>query len=92
MARLSKLRNSLICDISEERYGIIGWQLSEMSSATSYGSTGPLSLTERAYIVIRDRILKGEIPLGTELSRRKLAADLGFESLTGDRSIAAPRE
>ena len=52
-----------------------------MSSATSYGSTGPLSLTERAYIVIRDRILKGEIPLGTELSRRKLAADLGLSLL-----------
>jgi DNA-binding GntR family transcriptional regulator len=40
-----------------------------------------LSLAEHAYIVIRDRILKGEIPLGAELSRRKLAADLGLSLL-----------
>jgi DNA-binding GntR family transcriptional regulator len=35
-----------------------------------------ISLSDRAYIVIRDRILRGEIPLGGALSRRKLAAEL----------------
>jgi GntR family transcriptional regulator, rspAB operon transcriptional repressor len=34
------------------------------------------SLAERAYLVIRERILKGELPLGAALSRRKLAAEL----------------
>lgn len=36
------------------------------------------SLSEHAYLVIRDRILKGEIPLGAALSRRKLAVELGM--------------
>ena len=52
-----------------------------MSIARSSESSGRLSLAEHAYIVIRDRILKGEIPLGTELSRRKLAAELGLSLL-----------
>ena len=39
------------------------------------------SLAERAYMLIRERILKGEIPLGAELSRRKLAAEFGFSLL-----------
>ncbi len=37
-----------------------------------------LSLSEHAYLLIRDRILKGEIPLGAELSRRQLAKELGI--------------
>lgn len=36
------------------------------------------SLAERAYLLIRDKILKGELPLGTPLSRRKLAAEFGM--------------
>ena len=40
-----------------------------------------VSLSEHAYILIRDRILKGEIPLGAALSRRKLAAELGMSLL-----------
>lgn len=40
-----------------------------------------ISLSERAYIVIRDRILKGELALGAALSRRKLAAELGMSLL-----------
>jgi DNA-binding GntR family transcriptional regulator len=43
--------------------------------------SGRLSLSEHAYLVIRDRILKGEIPLGGNLSRRKLAAELGMSLL-----------
>jgi DNA-binding GntR family transcriptional regulator len=39
------------------------------------------SLSERAYLVIRGRILKGEMQLGSSLSRRKVAADLGMSML-----------
>ena len=38
-------------------------------------------LAERAYLIIRDRILKGELRLGAPLSRRKLAAELGMSLL-----------
>ena len=41
----------------------------------------PISLSERAYLVIRDRILKGDLALGAALSRRKLAAELGMSLL-----------
>jgi DNA-binding GntR family transcriptional regulator len=52
-------------------------------------STGPtaepkperVSLADQAYYTIRDRILKGEIPLGAALSRRKLATELGMSLL-----------
>lgn len=40
-----------------------------------------LSLSDHAYLVIRDRILRGEIPLGGALSRRKLAAQLDMSLL-----------
>jgi DNA-binding GntR family transcriptional regulator len=40
-----------------------------------------ISLSERAYLLIRDRILKGQLPLGAALSRRKLAAELGMSLL-----------
>ncbi|MGP8247767.1 MAG: GntR family transcriptional regulator [Bryobacteraceae bacterium] len=36
------------------------------------------SLAERAYLSVRERILKGELRLGTTLSRRKLASEMGF--------------
>jgi DNA-binding GntR family transcriptional regulator len=35
-----------------------------------------LSLAERAYVEIRNRILKGDLPVGSTLSRRHLAAEL----------------
>lgn len=38
----------------------------------------PASLSQQAYLVIRGRILKGELSLGAALSRRKLAAELGM--------------
>jgi DNA-binding GntR family transcriptional regulator len=41
----------------------------------------PTSLSERAYLVVRDRILKGQLALGAALSRRKLAAELGMSLL-----------
>jgi DNA-binding GntR family transcriptional regulator len=36
------------------------------------------NLTEHAYLLIRDRILRGELPFGTGLSRRALAEDFGI--------------
>jgi DNA-binding GntR family transcriptional regulator len=38
----------------------------------------PRSLAARAYLEIRDRILKGDLPVGVALARRKLAAALGI--------------
>ena len=35
------------------------------------------SLAEQAYLKIRDRILRGDLPLGSELSRRKLGREYG---------------
>jgi GntR family transcriptional regulator, rspAB operon transcriptional repressor len=39
------------------------------------------NLYERAYFAIRDRILSGDFPIGSPLSRRNLAADLGMSAL-----------
>jgi DNA-binding GntR family transcriptional regulator len=39
------------------------------------------SLSEHAYLAIRNGILRGDFPLGTPLSRRKLAAELGMSHL-----------
>jgi DNA-binding GntR family transcriptional regulator len=36
------------------------------------------SLAEKAYVLIRNKILKGEFPLGAPLSRRKLAAEFNM--------------
>src|SRR5262252_885541 len=47
------------------------------------------SLSEQAYVVIRERILKGEIPLGAALSRRKLAAELGMSLLPMAEALQA---
>jgi DNA-binding GntR family transcriptional regulator len=41
-------------------------------------STFQGNLTEHAYLLIRDRILRGELPFGTGLSRRVLAEQLGI--------------
>ena len=40
-----------------------------------------ISLSEIAYRAIRERILKGELPLGSPLFRRKLSAELGMSLL-----------
>jgi DNA-binding GntR family transcriptional regulator len=39
------------------------------------------SLSERAYLLIRNKILSGEFPLGAPLSRRKLAVDFNMSFL-----------
>jgi DNA-binding GntR family transcriptional regulator len=41
----------------------------------------PVTLSEDAYQAIRDRILRGVFPIGTGLSRRKLATMLGMSQL-----------
>ena len=41
----------------------------------------PASLSSRAYQIILGRILKGAAPIGGELSRRKLAVELGMSIL-----------
>jgi GntR family transcriptional regulator, rspAB operon transcriptional repressor len=53
----------------------------DMSSPQTVSNPERLSLSEHAYILIRDRILKGVIPLGASLSRRKLASELGMSLL-----------
>lgn len=56
----------------------------------------PTSLAERAYLSIRERILRGQLPLGEPLSRRLLAVELGMsvipvsealQRLEGDRLV-----
>lgn len=39
------------------------------------------SLAEEAYFTIRDLILRGKLPIGTALSRRRLGAELGMSML-----------
>jgi GntR family transcriptional regulator, rspAB operon transcriptional repressor len=44
-------------------------------------SSNQESLTEKAYLAIRNQILHGKLALGTVLSRRRLATDLGMSML-----------
>ena len=48
-----------------------------------------VSLSEHAYYVIRERILKGDVALGAPLSRRKLAAELGMSLLPVAEALQA---
>src|SRR5262250_1089282 len=48
-----------------------------------------ISLSEQAYYSIRERILKGAIPLGAPLSRRRLAAELGMSLLPVAEALQA---
>jgi len=52
---------------------------SRRSSATSHPSE--ISLAARAYAEIRDQILKGDLPVGAVLSRRKLAKEMDISVL-----------
>ena len=44
-------------------------------------SVAPVTLSDDAYQAIRDRILRGVFPIGSGLSRRKLASMLGMSQL-----------
>jgi DNA-binding GntR family transcriptional regulator len=48
-----------------------------------------VSFAEQAYYVIRERILRGEIPLGADLSRRKLASELKMSLLPVSEALQA---
>ncbi|MBO0801433.1 MAG: GntR family transcriptional regulator [Blastocatellia bacterium] len=39
------------------------------------------SLASEAYVILRERILRGELPIGKVISRRKLASELGMSLL-----------
>jgi len=45
------------------------------------GVTSAASLVDQAYYMIRERILRGQAPLGSVLSRRKLATEFGMSLL-----------
>lgn len=45
------------------------------------------SLSEKAYVLIRNKILKGEFPLGAPLSRRKLASEFDMSFLPISEAI-----
>src|ERR1700739_1035702 len=44
-------------------------------------SSGASDLAGEAYVIIRERILRGEVAIGQVISRRKIAAELGMSSL-----------
>ncbi len=44
-------------------------------------TSGNRSLAARAYTILRHRILRGELPLGAVISRRKVATELGMSLL-----------
>jgi DNA-binding GntR family transcriptional regulator len=50
-------------------------------------SVSVASLTEQAYYTIRDLILRGTLPLGAALSRRRLAVELGMSLLPISEAI-----
>jgi DNA-binding GntR family transcriptional regulator len=50
-------------------------------SANQTTRSAAVSLSEQAYQLIRDRILRGTLPLGAVLSRRKLAEEFGMSFL-----------
>src|SRR6185503_10141131 len=45
------------------------------------GSGAPASLAAEAYDFVKQRILRGELPMGQVISRRKIAAELGMSFL-----------
>jgi DNA-binding GntR family transcriptional regulator len=45
------------------------------------GSGAPASLASEAYDFVKQRILRGELPMGQVISRRKIAAELGMSFL-----------
>src|SRR5262245_60176515 len=45
------------------------------------GAVAPASLAAEAYEFVKQRILRGELPMGQVISRRKIAAELGMSFL-----------
>ena len=55
---------------------VSGKQVRSGAGGVSVASGQLISRAEFAYVSVRDRILKGELPLGARLSRRNLAVEL----------------
>ncbi|HJZ95368.1 MAG TPA: GntR family transcriptional regulator [Candidatus Solibacter sp.] len=58
-----------------------------MNALPKTASVSVASLTEQAYYTIRDLILRGKLPLGAALSRRRLAGELGMSLLPISEAI-----
>ena len=48
---------------------------------TAKDTSGSASLSAEAYLILRERILRGELPIGQVVSRRKIAVELGMSML-----------
>src|SRR5215470_5676119 len=59
-----------------------------MPSASIAGSSRSIvPLADKAYLLIREQILRGRFPPGTVLSRRALAKDLGMSFLPVSEAV-----
>lgn len=77
----TRTREKLVSDIamkssSSHSRGAIKRASAKTALAGSITRKQTASLARRAYVEIRDRILKGDLPVGMALSRRKLADEL----------------
>src|SRR5579884_2188994 len=54
---------------------------------TAKRSTNENGLAQRAYLAMRERILRGDYAIGQVISRRKLAADLGISFLPASEAM-----
>jgi GntR family transcriptional regulator, rspAB operon transcriptional repressor len=52
-----------------------------VAASNQKGARSAASLSDQAYYMIRERILRGQLPLGAVLSRRKLATEFGMSLL-----------
>ena len=48
-------------------------------------------LAGEAYVIVRERILRGELAIGQVISRRKIAAELGMSFLPVSEALIATR-
>src|SRR5579862_6055918 len=55
--------------------------MSASSTDRAPGSSEASGLADEAYVVVRERILRGELSAGQVISRRKIAAELGMSFL-----------
>ena len=51
------------------------------------GSQESVSLAGEAYVILRERILRGELPIGKVISRREVATELGMSMLPVSEAI-----
>src|SRR6185312_99455 len=56
-------------------------QVAVFTDKINRSNRSDLRLTEQAYENIRERILRGQLPFGTTISRKDLSAELGMSTL-----------